>query len=42
MARQVATREGGVDRNSVLASSVGSFLDVATREGGVDRNFRIQ
>ena len=34
----VATREGGVDRNTVRYNvSIGQIV-VATREGGVDRN----
>ena len=37
MTEPVATREGGVDRNS-LALAVKEWEDVATREGGVDRN----
>ena len=37
---QVATREGGVDRNAqVLLMS--AARNVATREGGVDRNFGV-
>ena len=35
--RVVATREGGVDRNSPCGLYVQKFF-VATREGGVDRN----
>ena len=34
----VATREGGVDRNHLLAIKPFSVAAVATREGGVDRN----
>ena len=34
----VATREGGVDRNSIFTASLKSSVLVATREGGVDRN----
>ena len=35
---EVATREGGVDRNvSSMGDLFGSWV-VATREGGVDRN----
>ena len=34
----VATREGGVDRNTYTAHYSMSAQDVATREGGVDRN----
>ena len=34
----VATREGGVDRNAMDASSITIESGVATREGGVDRN----
>ena len=36
----VATREGGVDRNS-LNRPIGDFAVVATREGGVDRNLSL-
>ena len=35
---KVATREGGVDRNSIAQSTRATMLAVATREGGVDRN----
>ena len=34
----VATREGGVDRNKDLTETTAAQLAVATREGGVDRN----
>ena len=34
----VATREGGVDRNTVLKHTNRLLISVATREGGVDRN----
>ena len=34
----VATREGGVDRNAHQAVKCVGGLKVATREGGVDRN----
>ena len=34
----VATREGGVDRNSVIHVQGQQAIGVATREGGVDRN----
>ena len=37
----VATREGGVDRNTEWAGSC-LLLAVATREGGVDRNVYAQ
>ena len=33
----VATREGGVDRNTP-AEVISDVIEVATREGGVDRN----
>ena len=36
----VATREGGVDRNTAAASAC-IVVAVATREGGVDRNAAI-
>ena len=36
----VATREGGVDRNSKSANTTNGKIKVATREGGVDRNKR--
>ena len=36
---KVATREGGVDRNSEGARHLLHALRVATREGGVDRNY---
>ena len=39
---QVATREGGVDRNEVVDGMRIAQLLVATREGGVDRNGNIQ
>ena len=34
----VATREGGVDRNTEKVEVEDNSLQVATREGGVDRN----
>ena len=34
----VATREGGVDRNSASVTPLAAVVIVATREGGVDRN----
>ena len=34
----VATREGGVDRNTFTLTSLFPNREVATREGGVDRN----
>ena len=34
----VATREGGVDRNTLFHALVRVHCTVATREGGVDRN----
>ena len=37
----VATREGGVDRNSFGDSSFATMSAVATREGGVDRNAKV-
>ena len=37
----VATREGGVDRNSCHNCTLGTVRVVATREGGVDRNPKI-
>ena len=36
--REVATREGGVDRNDMLPGQSLDNILVATREGGVDRN----
>ncbi len=36
----VATREGGVDRNTLNIKCIGETA-VATREGGVDRNVEI-
>ena len=38
--KAVATREGGVDRNTVSAFIRGNTIAVATREGGVDRNVK--
>ena len=35
---EVATREGGVDRNRPILLAVEALRRVATREGGVDRN----
>ena len=35
---RVATREGGVDRNTLVVLILSQVI-VATREGGVDRNF---
>ena len=35
---EVATREGGVDRNNTLDYAEVKAGEVATREGGVDRN----
>ena len=35
---KVATREGGVDRNSDRLATLNKNHRVATREGGVDRN----
>ena len=37
--RDVATREGGVDRNNEVTAEW-HVIAVATREGGVDRNFQ--
>ena len=36
--QNVATREGGVDRNIPPANTTQATRAVATREGGVDRN----
>ena len=41
LAGNVATREGGVDRNSHLPSAPFEIPAVATREGGVDRNAQL-
>ena len=35
---EVATREGGVDRNKKMFDAIMQGNPVATREGGVDRN----
>ena len=35
---EVATREGGVDRNTTSSGVLCRVYRVATREGGVDRN----
>ena len=40
--RVVATREGGVDRNTGTRPVTCAALRVATREGGVDRNFGVR
>ena len=36
--KNVATREGGVDRNDITYKLTPKLHRVATREGGVDRN----
>ena len=36
----VATREGGVDRNMFSVKQLFDKRNVATREGGVDRNWK--
>ena len=36
--KEVATREGGVDRNAQQPMGQNFTQQVATREGGVDRN----